>query len=179
MTRRGPDSTGFAAVLPLIDGAEASVRDALAALPNGPASPFAALPATHFVRLVLLPRFRDRNGHDLAGVPPCLFFAAESDMFAEGFLEALCTQLPGTADAIFGRCAGYPGAHGPPAFKRWMLDHRVRPGFSVLGNPGADAARVQRSLALREEIAAFALDAQRFDAAELHKRFRQRWKAAP
>jgi hypothetical protein len=175
---RGINREGFAALLPVIDGHEAAVRELLTQLNQGRASPFECLSGTHFVRLVLLPRFRDRHERELAGVPSCLFFAAEFDAFVGGFLEALCTVMPEQSDEIFGRCSGYPGAGAPPAFKSWMLGHRVRPGFTVIAHPGATADEVQRCLLLREQIIEFAVETQGLDAAELSRRWaEQPWEA--
>jgi hypothetical protein len=158
--RRRLNREGFAALLPVLEADEEPVQDVLDALPTGPASPFARLSGTHFVRLVLLRPF--------GGLPALLFFAAEFDAFVGGFLEALCTTMPSQSDEIFGHCYRYPGTSAPPEFKRWMLAHRVRPGFTIIGNPGVSADEVGRCLGLRQHIIDFALETRHADAAELH-----------
>jgi hypothetical protein len=179
MRLRRINHEGFAAVLPVAEGAEDAVREMLVGLPRGSQSPFASLPGTHFARLVLL-QFRDRHERALDGVPRCLFFAAEFDMFVHSYLGALCTRMGDQADAIFGHCPGYPGAAGPPAFTRWMLDHRVRPGFSVLGNPRGTADEIARSLELRERIIAFAVKTRHLEPSALSKRWAQQdWEVTP
>jgi hypothetical protein len=168
---------GFAALLPLWDGQEDDVREQLRTIPTGRRSPFASLPSTHFARLTLVPRLRDRDDQELLRVPFCLFFAAEFDMFVGGYLEVLCTSLGAQADEIFGRCVGYPGTGAPAAFVSWMLDHRVPAGFSLHGNPGATADEVHSSLELRERIIAFAVETRGLEPAALRERWaRQDWE---
>lgn len=168
---------GFAALLPLWDGREHDVRDQLRTIPVGRRSPFASVHGTHFARLTLVPRLRDRNDQELRQVPFCLFFAAEFDMFVGGYLEMLCTSLGEQADDIFGGCVGYPGTGAPATFVSWMLDHRVPAGFSLHGNPGATADEVQSSLELRERIIAFAVETRGLEPAELRERWaRHDWE---
>jgi hypothetical protein len=156
--RRGFNREGLAALLPVLDGREDELGESLKAMPAGRASPFARIASTHFARLLLLDKFPGRNGGTLADMPACLFFSAEFDIPVAGYLEALCALLRDEADAIFGTCVGYPGANVPPLVTDWMLRHRVRPGFSILGNPEASVRQVVDSLTLRERIIAFALE---------------------
>jgi hypothetical protein len=170
------NTEGFAAVLPLWEGQEDDVRQHLRTIPNGRRSPFASVPGTHFARLTLVPRLRDRNDNELRQVPFCLFFAAEFDMFVRGYLEMLCTSLDEQADGIFGRCVGYPGTRAPAAFVSWMLQHRVPAGFSFHGNPGATADEVASSLELRERIIAFAVETRGLEPTVLKERWvREEW----
>jgi hypothetical protein len=173
VSRHGINREGFAALLPVWEGEEDDVRERLRTIPPGRRSPFALLPSTHFARLTLVPPLRDRYDRELGGVPFCLFFAAEFDMFVRGYLDMLCTSLGERADELFGRCVGYPGTGAPAAFVTWMLEHRVPAGFSVHGNPGATAAEVQRSLGLRERIIAFAVETRGFEPAALRERWAQ------
>lgn len=170
MSRRGINREGFAALLPVLEVDEAAVRRELKSLAPGPNSPFARLSGTHFARLVLLRPFD--------GLPSCLFFAAEFDAFVGGFLEMLCTALPNECNAIFGHCQRYPGTGAPPEFKRWMLQHRVRPGFTVIGNPGASADEVERCLRLRQRIIEFAVATRGLEPADLSEKWsEQDWGA--
>jgi hypothetical protein len=169
---RSLNHEGFAALLPLWDGEEETVRETLRSIPPGQASPF-ALPSTHFARLTLVPRLRDRDELELRSIPFCLFFAAEFEMFVGGYLETLCTSLGAQADRLFDRCIGYPGTGAPAAFVNWMLEHRVPAGFSLHANPGVTAAEVERSLELRERIIAFALETRGLEPAALSERWAQ------
>jgi hypothetical protein len=156
----GINPAGLAVLLPVSVGREGELGDLLKALPDGEDSPFATLSSTHFARLVLVPHLLDGADHELRDVPALLFFSAEFDVSAEGYLEALCTLIPADVGEIFALCEGYPGVASPPRFKRWLLDHRVPAGFSVHGNPGATAAEVVASLALRNQIIEFAVATQ-------------------
>jgi hypothetical protein len=172
----GINREGFSALLPLREGEEGGVRQNLRTLPQGEASPFARLPGTHFARLTLVPPLRDRKDRATSGLPFCLFFAAEFEMFAGGYLDTLCTTVPDRADEMFGSCVGYPGTAAPAAFVGWMLDHRVVAGFSAHGYPGATATEVKSCLELRERIIAFALETRDLAPVELRERWaRQDW----
>ena len=180
MIRRGINREGFAALLPLGDGEEDGVRRTLREMPQGAESPFARVPGTHFARVTLVPRLRGRDDRTLAGVPFCLFLGAEFDAYPRAYLELVCRSIPGPADELFGRCLGYPGTGAPGAFAHWMLEHRVRAGFSVHGNPGATAADVEQSLRLRGRLIAFAVEARGLAPDELKARFaEQDWDADP
>jgi hypothetical protein len=171
--RRGFNRKGLAALLPVREGRRDELADAIAALPAGPDSPFARIGSTHFARLVLLDGFPGRDGGTLPGMPACLFFGAEFDIPEAGYLEALCTLMPDEADAVFGTCAGYPGASVPPLVGEWMLRHRIKAGFSVVGNPQASVRQVLDSLRLREQIVGFAVETRALAPAAL----KQAWDA--
>jgi hypothetical protein len=173
---RGINREGFAALLPLRQGEDEGLRASLRELPAGRSSPFARLDGTHFVRLTVVSPLLDRRERAVSGVPACLFFSAEFDSFAGGYLETLCARMPDEADLMFGRCVGYPGSGAPSAFASWMLQHRVRAGFSVHGNPGATAAEVERSLALRERLISFAVETRGLEPKALLERWAQ-WEA--
>ena len=82
MRRRGINREGLAVLLPVLEGRRRELKEALAAMPAGRASPLARIGSTHFARLLLLESFPDRNGGTLPGMPACLFFAAEFDISA-------------------------------------------------------------------------------------------------
>lgn len=179
MTPRGINREGFAALLPVREGAEREVRETVRALASGEASPFARLPGTLFARLILVPRLRDRHERELSGVPFCLYFAAEFDLVAGRWLEALRASLPDELDRMFAPCLGYPGAGAGQGFASWMLEHRVPAGFSLHGYPELATEQVARALELRERIVAFALDSRGLDPAALAERFaRENWEDA-
>jgi hypothetical protein len=163
--------SSLAALLPIRKGAEQSVKRLVERLPAGGGSPFARIGSTHFARLVVISELVDRHDKRVAWQPARLFFSAEFDIPARGWLEALCTLLPREADEIFGACEGYPGSERPPAVKAWLLSHSVRPGFTVRGNPGATAGEIVDALALRERLIEFAVAARGLEPAELRRRF--------
>ena len=179
MTSRGINLEGFAALLPVRDGAEQEVRETVRALGSGEASPFARLPGTLFARLILIPRLRDRHERELPNVPFCLYFAAEFDLVAGRWLETLRALLPDELDRMFSPCLGYPGAGAGPGFASWMLEHRVPAGFSLHGYPELATEQVARALQLRERIIAFALDTRDLAPAALAERWEgENWEGA-
>ena len=167
MRRRGFNREGLAALLPVLNGKKEDLARALDAMPAGHASPFARIGSTHFARLLLVEGFPDRNGGRLADMPACLFFGAEFDIPVAGYLEALCSLMPDEADAVFGTCVDYPGASAPPLVREWMLHHRVKPGFSILGNPQASVRQVVDALRLRQQLIGFAVEARGLPPAAL------------
>jgi hypothetical protein len=173
MRRPGFNRSGLAALLPVHKGRRDELADAIEALPAGRDSPFARIGSTHFARLVLVDGIPGRDGGTLPGMPAYLFFGAEFDIPAAGYLEALWTLMPDEADAVFGTCAGYPGASVPPLVSDWMLRHRIKAGFSVVGNPQASVRHVRDSLRLRKQIVAFAVETRALAPAAL----KQAWDA--
>jgi hypothetical protein len=169
---------GLSTLLPVVPGHERPVRELVRGIPTGEDSPFARLECTHFARLVLVPAFPPRDEGELGDPPACLFFSAEFDIPVAGYVEALCTLIPGEADAIFEHCVGYPGTGVPPAFGAWLSDHRVPAGFSVHGNPEASVDDVLECLRLRDRIIAFAVDTRALDPAALKEQWDlQDWEA--
>lgn len=174
MTPGSINPAGLAVLLPVLGGEEQTLGARLKALPGGDESPFATLSSTHFARLVLVPNMRDGADRVLPDVPALLFFSAEFDVPVSGYLEALCALMPREVDEIFELCEGYPGVASPRRFKRWLLDHRVPPGFSIQGNPGATAGDVVESLALRDRIIEFAVQTQGLEPEALLEAWRER-----
>jgi hypothetical protein len=154
---------------PVLPARRDALAAALAGLPDGEASPLARVPGTHFARWVRAPSLRRRT--DLGPHTACLVFAVEFDHgSAHEYLEDLCRRLPDEADLVWRNCAGYPGAVDH-RFVVWLLEHRVRPGFSIVAFPAATVAEVREALALRARVATFALAAQGMPP----ERLRQAW----
>jgi hypothetical protein len=151
---------GVAALLPVTD--RKRLDAALAALPGGAGSPFAALANAHFTRLLVV-KLEDEPGDHL-------LFGAEFDGSTRDFLDDVCRL---EVDAVFGCCEAYPGRAKPAAFRRWILDHHVKAGFSIHGNPRPSVREIRESLELRERIAAFAVETRGLEP----EAFAERWKA--
>ena len=180
MRRRGVDRAGLTALLPIVPGHVDALKTLVAGLPGGELSPFARLECTHFARLVVLPAQSYPAEKKPDNLPPCLLFASEFDIAIDGYLELLCARIPDDADAIFEHCSDYPGVSSRRDFRRWMLDRRIRAGFSVHGNPDGTVQRIRRSLALREHIMEFAMTNRDADPFTLRKHWReQNWTPEP
>jgi hypothetical protein len=135
-----------------------------------PRSPFAAAGGTHLARLqVLTPPGR--------GSRECVLLAADVDAPLAAWLERFRAGAAAALDAVLGRCAFYPGASDPAAFRRWVAANRLPVGFSVIGSPDATLAEVGAALELRDGLGEFAERTQRMSAAELHAAWRA-WRGA-
>lgn len=165
---------GFAALLPVIDGAP--VDQAIAELNRRPRSPFADLEQTHFARLLVV-RLRSKRGAPLYDVPLCLYFAVEFDGACDDYLIAVAGALRDAADRVFECCEEYPGVASPEAFVSWLGEHRIDARFSIIGNPGTSVETVRRVTALRRKIIDFAVDAHDLRPAALAARWNERWPA--
>ena len=151
---------------PISPGREEALRAELEQLPTGEKSPFAATGATHFARFAIVPYLKDRLGDQLDATP-YLLFSAEFDGARDRYLDSLCGGMSDLARAVWGRCEGYPQGADAEAFERYLLDHRIEPGYSVIGYPGATVAEVRASLDLDERLKDFFVDAQRMERTEL------------
>ena len=102
------------------------IRAYLATLPTGEESPFARAAGTHLCRLVVM------DDVVYVGMPACeehlkskyLIFEsnldAADDAGLESYLRGLARTIPQHLDAIWGHCAGYPGAANADAYVRYM-----------------------------------------------------------
>lgn len=159
MSDRLGELGAFCALTPVADAG--GLRTALDGLGRGDDSPFAALPGTHFARLVVLGDLRReaaRQPADALGAPQ-LMFSAFFDGDAEPYLAALCRAMPAEAHAVWRHCRGCPGdpAERPHAFRRWLLDHRVPATQVFAAYPHATVGRVREALAFRAALREFAL----------------------
>ena len=175
---RDPDRSGQAGALtvltPLAPGAEAPLRAYLEGLRAGP-SPLARLTGTHFGRWVIVPDFvpDDERGPDhLAG--PHLLFTACFDGPLDTYLDELCDELAAEANEIWGRCTGAPQPPAGAPLKAYLRAHHQKTGFFVAAYPQATVGHVRAALAQRDEVIAFARDAQEMDPARLQAAFHER-----
>jgi hypothetical protein len=173
--RRGVDHFGLAALFPVIEGQEQALRDHIVALSARPRSPFAELESTHFARLVYVGKLPDRENRLVVG-DECLLFSAEFEASVAGYLEAMCVEIGQDVEAVFAHCAGCPGTDSPPTFRDWVLEHRIKPGFSLHAHPRAAVRDIRRSLELRERIMAFAVRTRGAGPQEFAREYRK-WRA--
>ena len=72
------------------------------------------------------------------------------------------------ADEWWGHCVGYPAAPTRPRSARYIRAHKIDTSLFAIGHTtSATVHDVRESLALRERVIDFAVDAQGLDAAEL------------
>jgi hypothetical protein len=158
---------------PIAPGHEDELRAHLEGLPEGAGSALARLDQLHTARLQII----DHLVHQGARQKPerlksnYLVFTANFDGDLDDFLDAICARVAPEADALWGHCAGYPGASDRAAFKRYIAEHQIHTNLSAAAYATASVSRVRESLALRERVVDFAADAQGLDAAALKERF--------
>jgi hypothetical protein len=154
-------------IAPVVAGREGEAREALEALPPDLLS---RLPNLHFSRIHVVsdlvfqgPQQRHRD-HLRASH---LVFTSTIDGELEPYLEALRPL----ADTWWRYCVGYPGSEGE-VFVRWVREHQLDSSLFASAHPDATVPGVRESLALRERIVDFAIEARTLEPVELHRRFR-------
>lgn len=154
-------------IAPVVAGREDEARAALEALP---AAFLARLERLHFARIHVVselvfqgPRQRHRDTLRASH----LIFTSTLDGELEPYLDALRPL----ADTWWRFCVGYPGAESE-AFVGWVREHQLDSSLFASAHPDATVADVTESLALRERIVDFAIEARGLEPAELRRRFR-------
>jgi hypothetical protein len=154
-------------IAPIVAGLEDEAREALEALP---ADLLARLETLHFSRIHVVsdlvfqgPQQRHRDRLQASH----LVFTSTFDGELEPYLEALRS----CADRWWRFCVGYPGGEGE-AFVSWVREHQLDSSLFASAHPDATVPGVLESLALRERIVDFAIEARTLEAAELQRRFR-------
>ncbi len=159
--------TGLNAAAPLRAGADASLLAAIAALGQGPQSPFARLGTVHFARWVLL---RDKPR---AGVTT-VWFSATFDGTLERFVSGLSRHMPAELDSVFAHCVDWPGARDRDGLERWLRALRVPVSYFLAAYPDAPLPRIERALRRSRALSQLAVEAPHMKAAELHAAFAER-----
>jgi hypothetical protein len=171
MANKSGQAYAFMAVTPILPGQEATLRERLAALPTGEASPLARMGSTHFARWLVL--------HDLVyqGPPQVreslqsayLFFVSDFDGELDPYLDAMLDHLSAEAQTVWSCCVGFPGTEDRRAFKAYLRHNQLDTTFFVSAYPEATVPDVRESLALRRQLTDFAISAQVLDPAALRK----------
>jgi hypothetical protein len=154
-------------IAPIVAGREAEAREAIEALPP---DFLARLEGLHFSRIHVIselvfqgPQQRHRD-HLRASH---LVFTSTFDGELEPYLEALRPL----ADTWWQFCVDYPG----DGFERWVREHQVDSALFASAHADATVPEVLDSLALRERIIDFAIEARGLAPADLHRRFREQF----
>ena len=115
----------------------------------------AGLPCTHFARVA----FVDTGVNDL-GQPdpdvlpvPYVLFTCDHDGRRDDYLEMLRRRRPSPADAVFGKCAGYPGSAYKHRFHEWIGRHSVEVSYYVAGYPPRTVEEIDRLASIRAGVA--------------------------
>jgi len=160
----------FMAMTPILGGHERELREYLEDFDQR-TSPFAALPQTHFARWVIIrdwvnSRAQPRRDHLDC---PYLIFTSNLHGPIDGYLDALC-ELEQAA-AIWSHCIGCPVPATGAELKAYLLHNQIDTGFFVAAYPDASVEQARASLALREQLIAFAVRSQGMDPPTLQSEF--------
>jgi hypothetical protein len=159
----------------IVHGHEEDVRRTIESVPRGADSPLARLRQLHTSRLQIF----DKLVYQGAPQKPdrlkssYLVFTAAFDGDLTPFLDGIATELPVEADSWWRHCAGYPGLQDRAAFQRWIRHNQIHTSLFAVASPNVTVREVRESLAMRERVASFAIEAQGLDAEALQARFRQ------
>ena len=154
-------------IAPIVAGREQEARDALEALP---ADFLARLENLHFSRIHVVSELvfqgpQQRRRDELRASQ--LVFTSTFD----GELEPYLGSLRGCADTWWKYCVGYPGGESETDV-RWVREHQLDSSLFASAHPDATVPGVLESLALRDRIVDFAIEARGLQASELQRRFR-------
>ena len=167
---------GLCVLTPVVAGHEAQLSRHLRDLPRRGQSPMIRAPGTHYARWAVV----QLEGPDGKPLPPevepaHLLFASEFDGLLEPYLRRMCVRLAEDAHEIWRHCEGYPG-RDPDALADYLIDHRVKPGYSVVAYPEASLERVRRAFALRERLNDFLVRTATLDSPGLQHAWEQRFR---
>jgi hypothetical protein len=153
------------------------VRNYLATLPTGEASPFAHAPGTHLCRLVVM------DDVIYVGMPACeehlkskyLIFEsnldAADDAALESYLRGLAQTIPQHLDAVWSHCVGYPGAANAEAFVRYMKACQIETTFFFAAVNDKTVTETLRALQTQKAVADFIARHQGMEPAKLKAKF--------
>jgi hypothetical protein len=142
-------------------------------------SPFARLPATHYVRLAPFNRLgADRPGEVVEELgAPYLLAGVVFDGDPDRYLLSLARVCRQEVGAIFGCCQGWPGSQDLAAFAAWVRQHECASLHRFGASPAA-APQIQAALALRRRVVGFAAGSQDLSPEDLHDAYRKEFGAS-
>ena len=171
-----PNPRGLCVLAPIADGRADELRRHLRELPTGARSPLIRVHGTHYARWTIV-HLEDTDGNPLprSERPLFLLFSSEFDGELEPYVARLCRRLGPDGHAIWRHCEGYPGTDDD-ALARFLLDHNVRPGYSVVAYPDAGVDDVRAAFALRERLNDFLVRTRTLDSPALRHAWLQRFR---
>ncbi len=174
MNRDSEQPTALVMMVPVKEGHEEALLATLAAMATGAQSPFALLQSTHFARWLVIGALLDGNGEPAEPEQAYLLFTCDFDGSLESWAQAAASQIGPTLDRVFDHCLGYRGSGDAGTLLRFIGEHRVDVGFSIISYR-ATVSAIRESLALRHELRVFAAASDGLSAGELHSAWQQRF----
>ncbi len=170
MSNQAGEAYAFMSITPILKGREVQLRAYLEAFTQT-TSPFARLTQTHFARWVILSDWVDDPSQPSKDHldSEYLIFTSNLDGPLERYLDELCGLSE--AEAVWSDCAGSPTPAAGAPLKTYLLHNQIDIGFFVGAYDNASVAKVKASLALREQLIAFAVRSQGMDPIALQSAF--------
>ena len=161
---------GLTALSPIISGRNdgdanggqphyAAIREYLARMPNGPASPLAKVESTHFARWVVM------DDVTYLGRPAKLdnlksrYLMFTSNFYGglEAYLESLAREMPDVVEALWSHCAGYSGLSN---FSAYIAKCQIETTFYFADVNDKTVPEILKALQLQGGLAAFIEESQ-------------------
>jgi hypothetical protein len=159
----------------------ASIREYLARMPNGPASPLAKVESTHFARWVVV------DDLTYLGKPAKLdhlksrYLMFTSNFYGklETYLQSLVREIPDVVEALWSHCAGYTGLAD---FSAYIGKCQIETTFYFADVNDRTVSQILKALQLQGGLAAFIEESQGKPPEELKASFEEffsQLKASP
>jgi len=172
---------GLTILSPIIDDPRATpshdlqIRNYLATLDTGTASPFAIAPGTHMARLVVM------DDVIFVGSPSIeehlqskyLIFESNLDGDLDTYLRGLVDAVPRHLDAVWSHCAGYPGSSNAQAFVDYMKACQITTTFFFAAVNNKSLPQTLRALQTQRAVTGFIASHQGMDPVRLQAEFNQ------
>lgn len=161
-------SEAFLALVPIRPGAAPALRQRLEAFDpeRVGASPFAAVPGTHVVRLSVIETVGARDAGHRHLTPALLSFSGLVDGSLDAWLLTMATTLGPVGDALWADCSGWPGP-GPAVTARWMATFRQRMHTCVIAHDQPTVEEIRLALDRQRKLRELAIRAQTLPPKEL------------
>lgn len=181
MGNQSGQSYGLTILSPIINNGsrpaaqDLALRHHLSKLANGEHSPFAKVPGTHFVRLVVMDDvvfvgYPARDDHLKSQYLICTM---DFDGPLEPYLQTLARTIPAELNAIWKHCVGYPGAADTGKFAEYMKKCQVETTlyFSDVNDRTLD--QTLKALLVKTAVTAFVERYQGQPASVVQQAFRR------
>ncbi len=153
---------------------ESMIRDYLAHLPTGAASPFARVTSIHLCRLLVIedvpyegfPADRDHLQSSY------LMFSASIAGDLTSCLIDFASVIPDVIHNVWVNCVEYPGVESPQEFISYLKKCQINTSFFFGGYPEASLLEVMNALQTQKLFTRFLIATQGARPEELKERFR-------
>ena len=139
---------------------EQRLRTYLNGLPDGTASPFAKVHATHLARFAII------NDTFFEGFPSAkdhlksryLMFSSNFDGDLDPYLDQMFDAVPDVIDGIWGHCVGFPGTDaGKDAWRRYLKACQIETTFFFAAVNDMSVEEMLQALMLQQGFARFVI----------------------